>query len=69
MKQGRQKIMSGGLEIGDTGHREIVKIYDDIKNNYGFTEESVKKIKAESIYKPVFQDSEVVDKNPGVQLR
>lgn len=56
--------MSGGLEPGDTGHSEIVDIYDELKNDYGFTDASIKEIKVESISEPVFEDSEVVDRRP-----
>jgi len=52
------------LQIGDTGHRQIVEIYDEIKENYGFTEESIEKIKVESISQPIFQDSDVVGRKP-----
>lgn len=64
IKQGRKKVMSGGLKPGDTGHSEIVDIYDELKNDYGFTDASIKEIKVESISEPVFEDAEVVDRRP-----
>ena len=60
----KKKIISGGLELDDVGHSEIVEIYDDVQNNYGFTESSVKEIKIASISRPVIEGSEIVDRQP-----
>ena len=64
IREGKKKIISGGLELDDVGHSEIVEIYDDVQNNYGFTESSVKEIKIASISRPVIEGSEIVDRQP-----
>jgi hypothetical protein len=52
------------LERGGTGHPEIVAIYDELQDNYGFTEESVVSIASEAVSKPIFQDGDVVGRKP-----